>query len=742
VGMLNLREQWTLPVFWFQVLALHRVISLHPALVKESTWWRIWLWALRGFTTICLIFWQFSAFVFLLQVSAVFLCTLLLCTQESRTVLVTVVSSHLLAAAVAAALLLGNQLLVDHMLVTQCVAILLAVRLLDVPSSWWWCWRDGALAVGIFSVLRCVQSLWATADEHVGELARDKLHQLFPSLLVAKEPSFNSRLYLAVSVFNFIDKKAIEHFVATGVLPLAAVGAFLSLASFLRVVSGIWLSADRNGSSKRIDATGLVSGVFLVQLILLVLLGCFIDRLKVLGGPLLCVLAASTAGPCLVKHVFNLTPTSFVGRFMVLAAVLVQFGQLYLLGSHVPQLQDQLTRLHRDMVWPDGETGELHHWLGRRLPANATVLTSMSLSGELRLHTPFRVINHPQFEDRSLRDRVQEIYAFYQCTPPETVADIMRKYTATHLILEYKRCDFSPFMLDNHPELNCKASERSWSDLFCPRAHASPDFDMLFANAGYVVFKLVEPGQKPALAAKATDIHDFRAWKQMLKRCMKEDPQECGARIAEIGTMFYSKLKQPAVADMLFEWVRKKADTDGAAVYQLGRHVDYTLENPREAGSLYQRAYELLPNNPTVVREYLLWLDMEGKDYRALEKLLRTRRHTRGDLLSILDMNDAELACEASVPAWELLGDLYWSEDLFKYATVEGAGSSCVETNWALLRQKDMKLDLGLSGQFLNVFWRRGMRSRLTSFVAGSARWNPLVRSWDNLGLMNLFDAS
>ena len=69
-------------------------------------------------------------------------------------------------------------------------------------------------------------------------LRRDKLHQLFPSLLVTKEPSFNSRLYPGVSDFNFIDKQTIEHFVARGVVPLAAIRTFL-------------------------DARGLVSGIFL-----------------------------------------------------------------------------------------------------------------------------------------------------------------------------------------------------------------------------------------------------------------------------------------------------------------------------------------------------------------------------------------------------------------------------------------------------------------------------------------------
>ena len=72
---------------------------------------------------LCILLWQFSAFAFLLQVSAAFLCTLLACHDAARKAMDELLTSHLVALLLAGLLLFGNELLVQHLLVTQCVAI-------------------------------------------------------------------------------------------------------------------------------------------------------------------------------------------------------------------------------------------------------------------------------------------------------------------------------------------------------------------------------------------------------------------------------------------------------------------------------------------------------------------------------------------------------------------------------------------------------------------------------------------
>jgi len=317
----------------------------------------------------------------------------------------------------------------------------------------------------------------------------------------------------------------------------------------------------------------------------------------------------------------------------------------------------------------------------------------------------------------------------------------MRKYRSRIIVLEYKRCDFSPFVLDKYPELNCAKGEQPWRNLFCPAAHASPHFRLLFANSGYAVLSVREKSAdgKPGRAAS---IEDIRAWKPMLDRCLKEEPEACVSRTAELASMFHAKIGQPKVAKALLGWVRQHVHNDGVAHYLLGYHLDYDLGQPKEAAGHYSKAIEHAPNNPLIVREYLMWLDVEAKDNRTLERLMRPRRATRGERSSLLDLRDVTLACEASITALELFRDLDWAEDLWEFATTEGIGSQCVKNNWPLHNGgRDMEKDLGAWGVFLNVFWFRKLRSQLATSAGNAVRYQIPRRPW-RLGLAASFERS
>lgn len=399
-----------------------------------------------------------------------------------------------------------------------------------------------------------------------------------------------------------------------------------------------------------------------------------------------------------------------------------------------------LQATHRDMHWADGDVLELYDWMTGHLPAGAIVLASMPLSAQLRLNTPLRVAIHPQFEKQSLRDRVQEIYQFYQCTPPEKFVAVMRKYRASFFVIEYKRCDFSPFILDWYPELNCKKGERPWEDLFCPRLHATKHFKMLFVNAGYGVFRLRNASVAPS--QKKSSIKKMGAWRPMLEQCLEAEEkygEVCVARITEVGQMFHEKLKQPQVAEILLGWAKEHGADNGLVQYTIGRHLDYDHGRQDEAAKYYRQAYELLPNNPLIVREYLMWLDVERKDNRSLEALMRPRRWTKGSRLSLVDLADAVLACEASVAAFELFRDLDWSEELWRIATQYGIGSDCVKNNWPLNHGgNDLSSVLGKWGLFLNIFWYQGLKSHLVSVSSSAVRWQPPRRQW-TIGLEGSF---
>merc|ERR1712216_140648 len=318
---------------------------------------------------------------------------------------------------------------------------------------------------------------------------------------------------------------------------------------------------------------------------------------------------------------------------------------------------------HNEKVWGDADIGEMVDWMTRYLPRDVIIMDSMSLAGQLRPLAPQRHVIHPQFESRSLRQRVQEIYKIYQCTPAEAFVSTMKKFGAEYIIVEYRRCDFSPYPLDDYPEVNCKKEERPWEDLFCVRVHLSRSFKMVFANSGYAIFKMHPNATHESMGDRATSLTHLDAWKPMLKRCKKDEPDVCAPRIAELADMFHGKLKRPEIAKTLFKWALQDEPPHGQTQYIYGHHLDYDQDRPLESAQYYRRAYELSPNNPLIVREYLMWLDMIRKDNRSLESLMRTRRVTVGDRLSFLDLRDAALGCEAAVTALQLMRDLDYADD-------------------------------------------------------------------------------
>eukprot|EP00930_Biecheleria_cincta_P085801 TRINITY_DN75165_c0_g1_i1.p1 TRINITY_DN75165_c0_g1~~TRINITY_DN75165_c0_g1_i1.p1 ORF type:complete len:709 (-),score=113.73 TRINITY_DN75165_c0_g1_i1:18-2045(-) len=652
-----------------------------------------------------------------------------------------VVNSHLISCAGAAFLLFGNELLVHHLLVTQCVAIKAVLFWKPLPSRWRLLfWVDGAIAVSLFLFFRLLQMPFATADTHVWELYSDKMRTLFPSYLaqVHREPTFNTRLYNAVSVFDFISWQTIQVGMKTKVYHAAAFALFVQGSAFVwQVLSGAG-KAGLEGSkeSDTVIATverdgyaqSFLYGVLIVQTSLWLLLGCFISRLKCIGVPFLLVLAATAMAPKPIETLIGKVSSSRsvsarALRWLLLAtACVAQLGQLAWLGRKLPFLPGSAEKMHGDKSWPDGDRGEFFNWMVKNIPEDEIIIASMVLSAELRLTTPLRVVIHPQFEAQHLRDRVQELYQFYQCTTPASFAKTMRKYNSSYIILEFKRCNFGPFLLDEYPKVNCKEGERPWKDLFCPRALASPLFEKLFANAEFAVLRLLPKNEVPK-GAQAGNVEDLSIWQPMLQRCLKEEPEACASRTADLAAAF-RKLGQPKVAQMLLNWAEQHGSTDAAFQFIMGHRLDYDLEQSDKAGEYYRRAHELEPNNPVFLREYVMWLDLVAHDNQTLYNILGPRRYTHGKRLSLLDMGSANLACEASVTARELFQDTDWSQELWSFAKDEAPCDTCVSNNWPLLSQNKtgMKEDLGEWALFLNVFWHRKVKSTLVSSTGNAGR--------------------
>ncbi|CAE7030692.1 PFK6 [Symbiodinium natans] len=209
----------------------------------------------------------------------------------------------------------------------------------------------------------------------------------------------------------------------------------------------------------------------------------------------------------------------------------------------------------------------------------------------------------------------------------------------------------------------------------------------------------------------------------MLRRCLVEEPGHCAARAADLALSF-RKMGQGKVSQVLFQWAEQHGSEDAAYQYIRGHHLDYDLDKSERAGPYYQRAYELDPNNPVFLKEYLMWLELIAKDNRSLVELLGPRRVRRKARKTLPELGDPALACEASITTRELLQDHDWSRELWSYALENGVCNQCVENNWALHAPSGRKMreDVGDWQIFLNAFWHRAMRSTMMGATGNAGR--------------------
>jgi len=197
------------------------------------------------------------------------------------------------------------------------------------------------------------------------------------------------------------------------------------------------------------------------------------------------------------------------------------------------------------------------------------------------------------------------------------------------------------------------------------------------------------PRENIPISAVASTIASPEAWRAYVDTCARTQGKLCGARLLETAATWEHSLKRKKVAAVLRKLADKLYPDDGYVAYYLARHFDYDANQPQRAFEYYKRAVEKLPNNPIVLKEYIMFLDLSLKDTQTLAKLLRDRKgdKRRGHVpfLRMEGPGVGALLCEASVsakntPGLELFGEQMWAKAL-RLAPL----SDCVRTNWRIV---------------------------------------------------------
>merc|ERR1712107_425653 len=147
-------------------------------------------------------------------------------------------------------------------------------------------------------------------------------------------------------------------------------------------------------------------------------------------------------------------------------------------------------------------------------------------------------------------------------------------------------------------------------------------------------------------------------------------------------------LKREPVAATLRALAEEHYPDDGYVAYYLGRHYDFDAEVPTKAMGFYKKAVKQLPNNPKILQEFILFLDMVAQDKKTLKSLVSAREKDRGPgyPLPFLEPEGngvGNLLCEASITAKQL-GLQRFSDAMWEKALNLAPLSSCIKTNWPI----------------------------------------------------------
>merc|ERR1719433_474743 len=181
----------------------------------------------------------------------------------------------------------------------------------------------------------------------------------------------------------------------------------------------------------------------------------------------------------------------------------------------------------------------------------------------------------------------------------------------------------------------------------------------------------------------------MEAWSDYLAECTRTSRDLCGARLLEAAATWQHSMKRKKVATVLRRLADQHFPDDGHVNYYLGRYLDYDASKPDRAIKYYEKAVQKFPNNPIILKEWIMFLEETLKDTARSTKLLKDRKKSgRAGITAALDMEGAGAAsflCEGAVTAKNAqglggLGDKMWAK-----AVSLAPLSSCVQHNWQLI---------------------------------------------------------
>lgn len=164
----------------------------------------------------------------------------------------------------------------------------------------------------------------------------------------------------------------------------------------------------------------------------------------------------------------------------------------------------------------------------------------------------------------------------------------------------------------------------------------------------------------------------------------------------EAAAHFENGLKKPQAAAAIRKWALRLFPDDGYVNYYQARYLDVDANRPQEAKAYYEKALKILPNNPKILTEVILFHDLVLQDPSFSAKLVqrRSKRGSKGEksILEMMGPGVGLLMCEAAVAA-KTGGNQELSQKLWARARQLVPLGQCVKNNWPIMNDESTAED-------------------------------------------------
>ncbi|XP_067127518.1 protein C-mannosyl-transferase DPY19L1-like [Centruroides vittatus] len=457
------RVQWTPPLresFAYPIL-LAQMLMITKTLRDNRRSWNNFL-IISILTIISILFWQFSQFVLLTQIMAIFVTYMLgyVATETLQMILISEMCSLLISYV----LMFGNEMLLTSffastLLISYFLSVINKSLMKFKVPVFIWIFQLLTLLVGSFSIKLAVSFiLQVKHDDHILNILKSKF---------TSYKDFHTLLYTCAAEFDFMDFETIIILSKTLLLP-SAIATVVCLA--FQIFGRLY-------KKNKVDASDGAVAYNVFQLGAFSLAAVLVMRLKLFFTPHLCIATSMLAS---IEH-FGGT-----GRYQN-ALVVLLIAATGIEGLRNVQSQRQVIGEYSNPALE-----ELLEWVSLNTPADAAFAGPMPTMANLMLSTGRPIVNHPHYEDAGLRERTKKVYTLFSRKPAQEVHRILQSTGARYVVLERRWCFGQTRegcrMVD---AWDLEDPENADREPLCPSLFVRPQpFRPLFQNSEYAVLQL------------------------------------------------------------------------------------------------------------------------------------------------------------------------------------------------------------------------------------------------------------